>query len=159
MRVGRKWLAACGSNGAPAGQPPRIAISVANNMKNAAIGFSFRELQYIVTVAEELNFHKAAVRCCVSQSTLSIQIKKCEQYLGVTLFKRTHHSVALTPVGVEVVAFARVALEAARLIKERTADQQIATAHSSNGSARVRLKLARTVLDLKDQSRVFLRRA
>jgi DNA-binding transcriptional LysR family regulator len=128
-------------------------------MKNSAIGFTFRELQYIVAVAEELNFHKAAVRCCVSQSTLSIQLKKCEQYLGVTLFKRTHHSVALTQVGVEVVAFARVALEAARLIKERTSEQQLAASPASNGSARVRLKLARTVLDLKDQSRLFLRRA
>ena len=128
-------------------------------MKNATIGFSFRELQYIVTVAEELSFHKAAARCCVSQSTLSIQIKKCEAYLGISLFKRTHHSVALTPVGVEVVAFARVALEAARLIKERAAAKPQATAQSPNGSARVRLKLARTVLDLKDQSRLFLRRA
>ena len=132
-------------------------------MKNPTIGFSFRELQYIVTVAEELNFHKAASRCCVSQSTLSIQIKKCEAYLGVTLFRRSHHAVALTPVGVEVVAFARVALEAARLIKERAANKPAATSHAASqaasGSARVRLKLARTVLDLKDQSRLFLRRA
>jgi len=128
-------------------------------MKNPTIGFSFRELQYIVTVAEELNFHKAASRCCVSQSTLSIQIKKCEAYLGVTLFRRSHHSVALTPVGVEVVAFARVALEAARLIKERAAKPPLAASQTTNGSARVRLKLARTVLDLKDQSRLFLRRA
>ena len=128
-------------------------------MKNASLGFTFRELQYIVTVAEELNFHKAAMRCCVSQSTLSIQIKKCEAYLGVSLFKRTHHSVALTPVGVEVVAFARVALEAARLIKERTSDEYLTAAKAANGSTRVRLKLARTVLDLKDQSRLFLRRA
>jgi DNA-binding transcriptional LysR family regulator len=128
-------------------------------MKNTAIGFTFRELQYIVTVAEELNFHKAAVRCCVSQSTLSIQIKKCEEYLGVSLFKRTHHSVALTSVGVEVVAFARVALEAARLIKERTSASQAVSARNANSSARVRMKLARTVLDLKDQSRLFLRRA
>jgi len=118
----------------------------AASMTNASIGFSFRELQYIVAVAEELNFHRAAVRCCVSQSTLSIQIKKCEDYLGVTLFRRTHRSVALTPEGVDVVAFARVALEAALHIKQRTSQH-----------ARVRLKLARTVLDLKDQSRVFLR--
>ena len=128
-------------------------------MKNTAIGFTFRELQYIVTVAEELNFHKAAVRCCVSQSTLSIQIKKCEDYLGVSLFKRTHHSVALTSVGVEIVAFARVALEAARLIKERASATQAASARNTNSSTRVRMKLARTVLDLKDQSRLFLRRA
>ena len=126
-------------------------------MKNATIGFSFRELQYIVAVAEELNFHKAALRCCVGQSTLSIQLKKCEAYLGVTLFTRTHHSVALTQVGVEVVAFARIALEAARLIKESTSNKPLRAPFTRRTSARVRLKLARTVLDLKDQSRVFLR--
>jgi LysR family hydrogen peroxide-inducible transcriptional activator len=117
-------------------------------MKNVSIGFTFRELQYIVAVAEELNFHKAALRCCVSQSTLSIQLKKCESYLGVTLFRRSHHSVALTPDGVEIVAFARIALEAAQLIKHRA---------QSKSAARVRFKLARTVLDLEDQSRLFLR--
>jgi LysR family transcriptional regulator, hydrogen peroxide-inducible genes activator len=122
-------------------------------MKNASIGFTFRELQYIVAVAEELNFHKAALRCCVSQSTLSIQLKKCEAYLGVTLFRRTHHSVALTPEGVEVVAFARIALEAALHIKQRTC----ARGARSKSAAHVRFKLARTVLDLEDQSRVFLR--
>ena len=122
-------------------------------MKNPTIGFSFRELQYIVTVAEELNFHKAALRCCVTQSTLSIQLKKCEEYLGVELFHRTQHSVALTHEGVEVVAFARVALDAARFIKERTPDRSSIRSNAT----RLRHKLARTVLDLKDQSRLFLR--
>lgn len=124
-------------------------------MKNAAIGFSFRELQYIVAVAEELNFHKAALRCCVSQSTLSIQIKKCEEYLGLTLFNRTRHSVALTPDGVEVVAFARVALEAARHIKARAARGRPAANATAHAPAHMRMKLARTVLDLQDQSRVL----
>jgi LysR family hydrogen peroxide-inducible transcriptional activator len=127
-------------------------------MKNASIGFTFRELQYIVAVAEELNFHKAALRCCVSQSTLSIQLKKCEAYLGVTLFRRTHHSVALTPEGVDVVAFARIALEAAQQIKQRT-QLKNGSLIPLRSSAHVRFKLARTVLDLEDQSRVFLPRA
>ena len=127
-------------------------------MKYSTIGFSFRDLQYILAVAEELNFHKAATRCCVSQSTLSIQLKKCEAYLGVTLFKRTHHSVALTPECVEVVAFARVALEAAQLIKD-SATRSATSSSTGASSKRVRLKLARTVLDSKDQSRLFLRRA
>jgi DNA-binding transcriptional LysR family regulator len=121
-------------------------------MNSALIGFSFRDLQYIVAVAEELNFHKAALRCCVTQSTLSIQLKKCEEYLGVALFRRTQHSVALTHEGVEVVAFARVALDAARLIKEPSSRRTVV-----GDAARMRQKLARTVLDLKDQSRVFLR--
>jgi LysR family hydrogen peroxide-inducible transcriptional activator len=123
-------------------------------MNNALIGFSFRDLQYIVAVAEELNFHKAALRCCVTQSTLSIQLKKCERYLGVELFHRTQHSVALTHEGVEVVAFARVALDAARFIKEGASASRRSI---RSDAARMRLKLARTVLDLKDQSRVFLR--
>jgi LysR family hydrogen peroxide-inducible transcriptional activator len=125
------------------------SVQEAASMKSAIIGFSFRDLQYIVAVAEELNFHRAALRCCATQSTLSIQLKKCEQYLGVELFRRTQHSVALTHEGVEVVAFARVALDAARFIQE--------PASLRRDAARMRLKLARTVLDLKDQSRVFLR--
>lgn len=128
-------------------------------MNNALIGFTFRDLQYIVAVAEELNFHRAALRCCVTQSTLSIQLKKCEQYLGITLFRRTQHSVALTHEGVEIVAFARVALDAARFIKERAAAQRtLGVAVPARDSTRMRQRLARTVLDLKDQSRVFLRR-
>ena len=127
-------------------------------MNTALIGFTFRDLQYIVAVAEELNFHRAALRCCVTQSTLSIQLKKCEEYLGVTLFRRTQHSVALTHEGVDVVAFARVALDAARFIKERAAAPQPGAASPARDSARMRQRLARTVLDLKDQSRVFLRR-
>jgi LysR family hydrogen peroxide-inducible transcriptional activator len=123
-------------------------------------GFSLRDLQYIVAVAEELNFHRAAFRCCVSQSSLSIQMKKCERYLGVELFVRDHQSVALTEVGVEVVALAKVALEAARLIKDHAARKRDRVpAAWLPGSDRVRLRLVRTVLDIKDQSRVFVRPA
>jgi DNA-binding transcriptional LysR family regulator len=120
-------------------------------------GFSLRDLQYIVAVAEELNFHRAALRCCVSQSSLSIQMKKCEAYLGVALFLRDHQSVALTEVAIEVVALAKVALEAARLIKDR-ATRERARLPSSwlRGSDRARQRLARTVLDIKDQSRIFV---
>ena len=129
-------------------------------MKNVNVGFTFRDLQYIVAVAEELNFHKAAARCCVSQSTLSIQLKKCEAYLGVTLFARNQHSVALMAVGVEVVAFARVAIEAAQLIKEHARRKlPHALVPSRQTATRTRALLARTVFDLKDQSRFLLSRA
>jgi LysR family hydrogen peroxide-inducible transcriptional activator len=129
-------------------------------MKNVSIGFSFRDLQYIAAVAEELHFHKAAVRCCVSQSTLSIQLKKCEAYLGVKLFVRDQHSVALTAVGVEIVAFARVALEAAQLIKEHARRKLTdVPVTSRRTAARTRALLARTVFDLEDQSRCLSRRA
>lgn len=129
-------------------------------MNNTAIGFSFRELQYIVAVAEELNFHRAALRCFVSQSTLSIQLKKCEAYLGVVLFTRTQHSVALTPLGVEIVAFAKVALDAADLIKKRTARDRSGAPEpepmTRQTARHARLRLRRTALDLEDQSRFCL---
>ena len=87
-------------------------------MKNINLGFSLRDLSYLVAVAEELSFRKAAERCCVSQSTLSIQVKKCEEYLGVEVFERAQHYVSVTPVGADIVALARVAVDAAQFIKE-----------------------------------------
>lgn len=128
-------------------------------MQTMTIGFSFRDLQYVVAVAEELNFHKAALRCSVSQSTLSIQLKKCEAYLGAKLFLRDQHSVALTPVGVEIVAFARVAIDAAQLIKEHAQRKQAQAGPSRRTAAHARARLARTVGDLEDQSRFFVRGA
>lgn len=129
-------------------------------MKTSTIGFSFRDLQYVLAVAEELNFHKAALRCNVSQSTLSIQLKKCEAYLGTALFVRDQHSVALTPIGVEIVAFARVAIDAAHLIKEHASRKQAPlAAPSRRTAAHARARLARTVRDLEDQSRFVMRGA
>jgi LysR family hydrogen peroxide-inducible transcriptional activator len=87
-------------------------------LKNTNLGFSLRDLSYLVAVAEELSFRKAAERCCVSQSTLSIQVKKCEEYLGVEVFERAQHYVSVTPVGADIVALARVAVDAAQFIKE-----------------------------------------
>lgn len=87
-------------------------------MKNTRLGFSLRDLSYLVAVAEELSFRKAAERCCVSQSTLSIQVKKCEDYLGVELFRRGQHYVSVTSVGADIIALARVAVDAAQFIKE-----------------------------------------
>lgn len=93
-------------------------------MKNTNLGFSLRDLSYLVAVAEELNFHKAAERCCVTQSTLSIQVKKCEVYLGVEVFERAHHSVNVTPIGADIVALARVAVDAAQYIKQIAAQRR-----------------------------------
>lgn len=131
-----------------------------NRVKTSTIGFSFRDLQYVLAVAEELNFHKAALGCNVSQSTLSIQLKKCEAYLGAALFVRDQRSVALTPVGVEIVAFARVAIDAAHLIKEYASRKQApSAAPSRRTAAHARARLARTVGDLEDQSRFVTRGA
>jgi LysR family hydrogen peroxide-inducible transcriptional activator len=81
-------------------------------------GLSLRDLRYIVAVADELNFHRAAERCCVTQSTLSIQVRKCERYLGIGIFDRDRHHVNVTLIGAQVVRQARLTLEAADAIKQ-----------------------------------------
>lgn len=62
---------------------------------------------YIIKVAEYRNFSKAAEAACVTQPTLSNQIMKLENELGVKLFKRCTRSVELTPVGEEIVKHAQ----------------------------------------------------
>jgi len=72
---------------------------------------NLRDLQYLIAVAEAGHFGKAAERCFVSQPTLSGQIKKLEQELGVTLFERNNRSVEITPVGRGVLQHARRIIE------------------------------------------------
>ena len=81
------------------------------------------ELRYIVMLARERHFGRAAEKCHVSQPTLSVALKKVEDRLGVTLFERTSSEVRLTPVGEQIANQAeRVLVEANRLkeIAERT---------------------------------------
>ena len=68
---------------------------------------NLRDLKYLVALADTRHFGKAAERCFVSQPTLSAQIKKLEDYLGVALVERQPRNVALTPAGQEVVERAR----------------------------------------------------
>lgn len=74
---------------------------------------SIRALRYLLALADCLNFTRAAERCSVTQSTLSIQLRKLEEYLGVRLFDRDRSHVALTEDGRRVLRFARVAVRAA----------------------------------------------
>lgn len=74
---------------------------------------SIRALRYLLALADCLNFTRAAERCSVTQSTLSIQLRKLEEYLGVRLFERDRAHVALTADGRKVLRFARVAVRAA----------------------------------------------
>ena len=60
---------------------------------------NLRDLKYIIAVAETRHFGKAAQRCFVSQPTLSGQIRKLEDELGVAIFERTNRTVEITPVG------------------------------------------------------------
>lgn len=68
---------------------------------------NIRDLQYVIAIAEEKHFGRAAERCHVSQPALSGQIRKLEDYLGVTLFERTNRSVKITPIGEQITAQAR----------------------------------------------------
>ena len=61
------------------------------------------EFKYILAVAQEKNFGRAADRCFVSQPTLSIAIKKLEEELDVCLFERLKTEVLLTPIGEKIV--------------------------------------------------------
>ncbi len=75
------------------------------------------ELRYIVAVAREKHFGRAAEKCFVSQPTLSVAIKKLEEELGVTLFERGATEVRLTDVGNRVIEQAQRVLEEASAIK------------------------------------------
>lgn len=75
------------------------------------------ELRYLVAVAEERHFGRAAGRCFVSQPSLSAAIRNVEDELGVRLFERSKQGVLVTEIGAEVVAQARRALDEAARVK------------------------------------------
>ena len=76
------------------------------------------ELKYIVAVAREKHFGKAAEACFVSQPTLSVAIKKLEEELELKIFERNATEIAVTPLGEEIVRQAQTVLEQAAAIKE-----------------------------------------
>jgi LysR family hydrogen peroxide-inducible transcriptional activator len=76
------------------------------------------ELKYIVAVAHEKHFGRAADACHVSQPTLSVAIKKLEEELEVKLFERSANEVSVTPLGEEIIRQAQSVLEQAANIKE-----------------------------------------
>jgi len=78
---------------------------------------TLQELRYVVALADTGHFGQAADACFVSQSTLSTQLKKLEDFLGVTLFDRSLKRVTLTPAGREIVESARMILEEASRIR------------------------------------------
>ncbi|HZN24640.1 MAG TPA: LysR substrate-binding domain-containing protein [Burkholderiales bacterium] len=75
------------------------------------------ELRYIVALARERHFGRAAEKCFVSQPTLSVAVRKLEDELGVTLFERGGAEVTVTPVGSRIVEQAQRVLEEAATIK------------------------------------------
>lgn len=94
---------------------------------------NLRDLKYIIAVAEHCHFGRAAEQCFVSQPTLSGQVKKLEDELGVTIFERTKRSVELTPVGGEMVDYAK------RIVEQADAMQQLARSHQDPLAGPLRL--------------------
>ncbi|QEA38315.1 LysR family transcriptional regulator [Pistricoccus aurantiacus] len=76
------------------------------------------ELRYIVTLAQERHFGRAAERCFVSQPTLSVAVKKLEDELEVALFERSKSTVQVTPLGERIIEQAQRVLEQSSVIKE-----------------------------------------
>ncbi len=93
---------------------------------------TLQELRYVVALADAGHFGHAAEVCFVSQSTLSTQIKKLEDYLGIALFDRSLKCVKLTPAGLEIVDSARRIIEEANRICElskQTKDPMVRSIH------------------------------
>ena len=82
------------------------------------------ELRYIVAVAQERHFGRAAQRCHVSQPTLSIAIKKLEEELALSLFDRSSNEVITTEAGGRIVAQARRVLDEADVIRQLASEEQ-----------------------------------
>ena len=79
---------------------------------------NLNDLRYVVALAQERNFHRAAERCFVSQPALSLAIRKLEEELGVRLFERGRSGVRPTPTGSRIVEQAQRVIEEAARIKE-----------------------------------------
>lgn len=91
---------------------------------------NLRDLQYLVALAEHKHFGRAAAACAVSQPTLSTQVRKLEQELGVTLVERAPRKVLLTETGQQIAARARDVLgEVAQIrqIAQRARDPEAGT--------------------------------
>jgi LysR family transcriptional regulator, hydrogen peroxide-inducible genes activator len=93
-----------------------------------------KDLRYLVAVADLRHFGRAAARCFVSQPTLSAQLKKLEQSLGVQLIERAPNNVSLTATGEEIVARARRIIEAS--------DEVVTLARSQRDPLAGRLRVA-----------------
>ena len=81
-------------------------------------GMTLTELRYIVAVARERHFGRAAEACFVSQPTLSVAVKKLEDELEVKIFERGGSEVSVTALGEDIVRQAQVVIEQAQAVRE-----------------------------------------
>jgi len=79
---------------------------------------NFRDLEYLIALEELKHFRKAAEKCFVSQPTLSGQIRKLEDELGIQLMERSPRKVLFTQAGLDIVAKAKTILLEAKSLKE-----------------------------------------
>ena len=98
-----------------------------------------KDLKYLVAVADMRHFGKAAERCFVSQPTLSAQLRKLEEYLGVQLIERQPRHIMLTAAGEQVVARARLIVNASDDVLE------IARSHRDPMAGRLRVAFLPTI--------------
>src|SRR3970282_524519 len=82
---------------------------------------TLNDLRYIVAVAQERNFRRAAEKAYISQPALSLAIQKLEEDLGIKIFERGKNDVALTPAGLAIVERAQRVLEEAQRSRESAA--------------------------------------
>lgn len=83
------------------------------------------QLEYVVAVAKHGSFFKAAKACFVTQPTLSMQVRKLEDHLGVVLFDRSKKPVLPTPLGARLIEQANVVLREASYLKEIIDEDQV----------------------------------
>ncbi|MET3662994.1 LysR substrate-binding domain-containing protein [Aquamicrobium ahrensii] len=94
---------------------------------------NLRELEYLVALADQRNFHRAAEVCRASQPTLSAQIRKLEKELGVRLFERAPRGLILTQAGEAAVRRARAILDEVAQLRDEAAR------HCAGGTRRLHL--------------------
>lgn len=100
---------------------------------------TLRQMRFLVAVADELNFSRAADLCHVTQPTLSAGLRELEERLGVQLVERSKRHVMMTPIGTEIVTRGRALLIGAREIEE------IAAAHLRPDEGDLRLGAIPTI--------------
>ncbi|MDR6611127.1 LysR family transcriptional regulator [Leifsonia sp. 1010] len=112
-----------------------------------------RQLEYLVAVADELNFTRAAARVFAAQSTVSAGIRSLESELGTALFERDAHGVRLTEAGRTVLPEARSAIDAVERMREFTDEHG-----PLRGTVRVGIFTNLTTIDLPGIMGEFHRR-
>lgn len=100
---------------------------------------TLNELRFIVAVAQELNFRRAAERSFISQPALSLAIQKLEEELGLKIFERGKSVISITPVGSQIVE------QAIRVLEEADRIREIATQGHNQLSSPLRIGLIHSV--------------